>query len=88
MYKDCLEAIASNRELKWTDLRVFLLLLAHIKEGTTVEISQVEMARKLGVESSHVCQAIRKLSENRIINKKYIAGKLVGYQLITKEEKD
>lgn len=86
MYKDCLEAIASNRELKWTDLRVFLLLLANVKEGTTVEISQVEIARKLGVESSHVCQAIKKLSDNKIINKKYIAGKLIGYQLILEAE--
>ena len=86
MYKDCLESIASNRELKWTDLRVFLLLLANIKEETTVEISQVEIAKKLGVESSHVCQAIKKLSDNKIINKKYIAGKLIGYQLILEVE--
>ena len=30
MYKDWLESLAANRELKWTDLRVFLMLLAKI----------------------------------------------------------
>lgn len=86
MHKNCLEEIASNRELKGRDLRVLLLLLAHIQEGTTTEISQVEMAKTLGVESSAVCNAIKKLCDNKIINKKYIAGKLVGYQLILEEE--
>ena len=51
MYQDWLESSAKNRELKWTDLRVLLLLLANIKEGTTAEVSQAETARKLGVET-------------------------------------
>ena len=78
MYQDWLESIASNRDLKWIDLRVLLVLLANI-QGSTVEISQASIAQKLGIESSHVSRSIKKLIENRIIDKKLIAGKLVGY---------
>ncbi|MGK7896264.1 MAG: winged helix-turn-helix transcriptional regulator [Xenococcus sp. (in: cyanobacteria)] len=84
MYKDWLEAIASNRELKWLDLRVLLILLANV-QGTNVEISQSKIARKLGMESSHVSSSIKKLVENGIIKKKYIADKLVGYRFLISE---
>ena len=84
MYKDWLEAIALNKELKWIDLRVLLVLLANIQDSN-VEISQAEIARKLGVEASHVCRAIKKLIDNRIINKKHIAGKLVGYRFLIED---
>ena len=50
MYKDWLEAIASNRDLKWLDLRVLLVLLANV-QGTNVEISQAAIARKLDMET-------------------------------------
>ncbi len=84
MYKDWLENIASNRNLKWLDLRVLLMLLANV-QGTNVEISQATIARKLGMESSHVSSSIKKLVENGIIKKKYIAGKLVGYRFLIEE---
>ena len=84
MYKDWLEAIASNRDLKWLDLRVLLVLLANV-QGTKVEISQAEIARKLGMENSHVSNCIKKLVENGIIQKKYIAGKFIGYKFLISE---
>ncbi len=84
MYKDWLEKIAENRELKWLDLRVLLMLLANI-QGATAEISQAAIARKLGMESSHVSNCIKKLVENGIIQKKYIAGKLIGYKFLIEE---
>ncbi len=84
MYKDWLEKIASNRDLKWLDLRVLLILLANVR-GTNVEISQAEIARKLGMENSHVSNCIKKLVENGIIQKKYIAGKLIGYKFLIEE---
>ncbi len=84
MYKDWLENIASNRELKWLALRVLLMLLASI-QGATAEISLAAIARKLGMESSHVSSSIKKLVENGIIKKKYTAGKLVGYRFLIEE---
>lgn len=73
-----LEAIALNRDLKWTDLRVLLFLLANVK-GSSVEISQSSVAQKLNVKPSNVSRSIRKLEEQGIIKKKLVAGKLVGY---------
>jgi len=84
MYKDWFEKIASNRELKWLDLRVLLILLANV-QGKNVEISQAKIARKLDMESSHVSSSIKKLVENGIIKKKYIADKLVGYRFLIEE---
>ena len=84
MYKDWLENIASNRELKWLALRVLLMLLASI-QGATAEISLAAIARKLGMESSHVSSSIKNLVENGIIKKKYTAGKLVGYRFLIEE---
>lgn len=82
--KDWLEAIAVNRELKWNDLRVLLVLLANI-QGSTVEISQASIAQKLGVKASHVSRSIKKLDEHGIIDRKLVAGKLVGYRFLISE---
>ena len=82
--KDWLEAIAVNRELKWIDLRVLLVLLANVKDSS-IEISQASIAQKLGVEASNVSRSIKKLKENRIIDQKLIAGKLVGYRFLIEE---
>jgi predicted transcriptional regulator len=73
-----LEAIALNKELKWTDLRVLLFLLANVK-GSSVEISQLFIAQKLDLKASNVSRSIRKLEEQEIIKKRLVAGKLVGY---------
>ena len=55
-------AIALNKELKWTDLRVLLFLLANVK-GSFVEISQSSVAQKLDIKASNVSRSIRKLEE-------------------------
>ncbi len=85
MYKDWLESIASNKDLKWVDLRVFLTLLANI-QGATAEISQTEIAQTIDVDSSNVSRSIRKLIENGIIRKKSVAGKLIGYRFLIEEQ--
>ncbi len=85
MYKDWLESIASNKDLKWVDLRVFLTLLANI-QGATAEISQTEIAQTIDVDSSNVSRSIRKLIENGIIRKKSVAGKLIGYRFLISEQ--
>lgn len=43
MYKDWLEAHATNRELKWTDLRVFIILLANIERDYPAYLAQAEI---------------------------------------------
>ena len=80
MYKDWIEAIAMNRELKWTDLRVFIILLANIEQDVTAEIAQAEIGAKLGIETSNVSRSIKKLTQVGAIEKKMQMGKLVGYK--------
>ena len=86
MYKDWLEAIATNRELKWTDLRVFLILLANIERDVTAEIAQTEIGEKLGIETSNVSRSIKKLTLNGAIERKMQMGKLVGYKFTIESE--
>ncbi len=84
-YRAWLESIASNQNLKWTELRVFLILLGNLAYGTTVEISQIEIARQLNLTPGNVSRSIGKLCELEIIEKRYLAGKLVGYKLLVEE---
>lgn len=76
--------IALNKDLKWIDLRVLLFLLANVKD-LSVEISQAEVAQKLGIEASNISRSIKKLKENRIIEPKLIGEKLVGYRFLIDE---
>jgi predicted transcriptional regulator len=64
---------------------VFLILLANITAGTTAEISQTEIARKLDTETSNISRSIRKLCELGIVEKRYLTGKLIGYKLLVEE---
>ena len=80
MYKDWLESLAANRELKWTDLRVLLILLANISSDTTAEVAQTEITRQLGIKPPNVSRSLKKLRDLGIISKKERGGKLVGYQ--------
>ena len=86
MYKDWLEAIAINRELKWTDLRVFIILLANIERDVTAEIAQAEIGAKLGIETSNVSRSIKKLTQVGAIEKKMQTGKLIGYKFTIENE--
>lgn len=87
MYKDWLENIASNKNLQGADFRVLLTLMANT-QFATAEISQTEISKKIGIESSHVSRCIRKLIENGIITKKHTAGKLVGYRFLISESEE
>ncbi|MGK7934618.1 MAG: MarR family transcriptional regulator [Xenococcaceae cyanobacterium] len=60
---------------------MLLILLANA-ESEEVEIAQTEIAQKLDIKQSRVSRAIKRLTELRIINKKLIAGKLVGYKFL------
>lgn len=85
MYTNWLETIASNKDLTGSDFRVLLTLLANSEESK-VEIRQTEIAQKLDLKKSHVSRAIGNLCNKGIIEKKTVAGKLVGYRLAVTED--
>ena len=84
MQRNWLETVASNKELSGEDFRVLLTLLANA-EGLSVEIPQTEIAQKLDLQTPHVSRAIKNLCSNGFIEKKKIAGKLVGYHFVVDE---
>lgn len=84
MQRNWLETVASNKELSGEDFRVLLTLLANA-EGFSVEIPQTEIAQKLDLQTPHVSRAIKNLCSSGCIEKKKIAGKLVGYHFVVDE---
>ena len=85
MYTNWLETIASNKDLTGSDFRVLLTLLANA-EGLKAEIRQAQIAQKLDLKASHVSRAISNLCNKGIIEKKTVAGKVVGYRLAVTED--
>ena len=78
-----LETTAKNKKLRGGDLRILILLIAKTEKGKFIEIelSQAEIAKILNLQASAVCRSIARLVTEKIIKKKIIGGKLVGYQL-------
>lgn len=85
MYTTWLQTIASNKDLSGVDFRVLLTLLAN-SEGLKAEIRQAEIAQKLNLRKSHVSRAIGNLCNKGIIEKKTVAGKLIGYRIAVTED--
>ncbi|MDJ0634781.1 MAG: helix-turn-helix domain-containing protein [Xenococcaceae cyanobacterium MO_188.B29] len=84
MLKDWMRKVALNKNLRGEDYRVLLFLLSNA-DGTTVEISQAEIARSLEYKQPRVSRALKRLDEFKIIKKIFIAGKLVGYRFLIEE---
>ncbi len=84
MTSQWLEDIANNRELKGQDLRVLLVLIANI-DYLNVDISQVEIGKKLSIKKQSVNKSIQKLQKLGLIEKRFLSGKLVGYTFTPKE---
>ena len=84
MTSQWLEDIANNRELKGQDLRVLLVLIANI-DYLNVDISQVEIGKKLKIKKQSVNKSIQKLQKLGLIEKRFLSGKLVGYTFTPKE---
>lgn len=81
MLRNWLEKIAGEKKLRGEDYRVLLVLLAKA-DSDSVEISQTEIAKILNIERSRVSRAIKRLTSLGAIDKKLIAGKLVGYHFL------
>ena len=84
MFRDWLRKIAKDKGLRGEDYRVLLILLAST-ESNSVEITQIEIAQSLEIKRTRVSRAIKRLTENGVIKKKLIAGKLVGYRFLIEE---
>ena len=79
MIKNWLQSIACSKNLRGEDYKVLLILLAKA-DSQSVEISQTEIADLLKIKRSRVSRAITRLVSNGAIEKKLVAGKLVGYR--------
>jgi predicted transcriptional regulator len=83
-YRDWLEAIAANKDLRGEDLRVLLLLMANAT-NSRVEISQNEMARRLCVPRTCVTRAINRLFNKGIITKNQFNRNPIVYRFSSEE---
>ena len=81
MIKNWLQRIACEKNLRGEDYKVLLILLAKA-DSQSVEISQTEIADLLKIKRSRVSRAIARLTSNGAIEKKLVAGKLVGYRFL------
>ena len=84
MLRDWLNKAASEKNLRGEDLRVLLVLLANA-DSKEVLIAQAEIAKSLDFKQSRVSRAIKRLVSLNIIDRKMIAGKLVGYRFLIEE---
>ncbi|NJO93164.1 MAG: MarR family transcriptional regulator [Hydrococcus sp. RM1_1_31] len=83
-YREWLEAIAANKDLRGEDLRVFLLLLANATHSS-IALSQTEMASKLQVSKTRVSRAIKRLFLKGIITKNQFTRNPIVYRFSTQE---
>ena len=86
MSSNWLDSVAADKDLSGEDFRVLLTLLAS-SEGSRAEISQTEIAQKLGISRSHVSRAIANLCRKGFISKKKVGGRLVGYSFAVTGDK-
>jgi len=78
-----IDDIAANRNLSGEDLRVFLVLLSRLKDDSfEVQLSQAQIAQKLGKNRQNTSRAINKLVQEKIIRKHYLGNKLIGYKIL------
>jgi predicted transcriptional regulator len=83
-YREWLEAIAANKDLRGEDLRVFLLLLANATHSS-VALTQTEMASKLQVSKTRVSRAIKRLFLKGIITKNQFLRNPIVYRFSTQK---
>ena len=82
-FKNWLQKIACEKNLQGADYRVLFVLLAKAdSESKSIYIAQSEIAEILEIERSQVYRAIKRLAFMNVIEKKLIAGKLVGYRFL------
>lgn len=83
-YREWLEAIAANKDLRGEDLRVFLLLLANATHSS-VDLTQNEMASRLQLSKTRISRAIKRLFLKGIITKNQLNRNPIVYRFSTQE---
>ena len=87
-WRQWFKQIASDKELTSETLRVLLVIIATL-DDSFAQISQVEIAKEIGIKREQAARAIRRLVQKGIITKELRGGKLVGYRIVdtyTKEK--
>lgn len=79
-FQDSLAIIAKDRELNWQAMRVLMLVLSELDFENYINIKQVEIAKELEMQKTHVSTAMRLLVEKEIILK-VKEGATTGYKL-------
>lgn len=77
-YREWLEAIAANKDLRGEDFRVLLLLMANASYNRIL-ISQSEIASKLQVSKSCVSRALNRLFTRGVITKSQFNTNTINY---------
>lgn len=61
VFSNPLATIAKDKDFKYTDLRVFLVLLSYVGYENVIQISQSAIGQELGVAQSEISRSLKKL---------------------------
>ena len=79
-FQDSLAKIATDKDMTGEALKVMLLLMSELEFENYIHIKQVELAKKLEMQTSHISRAMKLLTSKEIILK-VKEGKTAGYKL-------
>ena len=74
--------IAQDKEIGAESYRVLFTILGSIEDGMFSPITPAQIAIVLSAHQSNVKRALRLLAAKRIIKKRHVAGKLVGFEIV------
>ena len=74
--------IAQDKEIGAEGYRVLFTILGFVKDGIFSPITPAQIAIILSAHQSNVKRALRLLVAKRIIKKRHVAGKLVGFEIV------
>lgn len=73
---------AQDKEVGAEGYRVLFVILGFVEYGLFAPVTPAQIARILNTHQSNVKRALRLLVVKRIIKKRHIAGKLVGFEIV------
>jgi predicted transcriptional regulator len=79
-FQDSLAKIAIDKDMTGETLKVMLLLMSELEFENYITIKQVELAKKLEMQTSHISRAMKLLTSKEIILK-VKEGRTAGYKL-------
>jgi hypothetical protein len=74
--------IAQDKEIGAESYRVLFVIFGFVEDGMFSPITPVQIAIILSGHQSNVKHALRLLVAKKIIKKRYVAGKLVGFEIV------